>query len=358
MRLTFVVGTGRCGSTMLSAILREHPDVLSMSEFFGSLRAAARGGPFLTGELDGRELWRLLASPFPMLDEMVSSGLRIADMGYPLGRGRFTPATGVPLICHYVLPMLTSDPDSLYDTLAAVVPAWPRRPVAAQCEAFFAYLAERLGRPVVVERSAASLNMVGALSEQFPAARFVHLYRDGPDCALSMSRHPVFRREILALAAAHQAGHQAGWAAGLDRPVPLEPGTAVPERFAGLVFPPYDAAKLMSYPIPVEAFGRYQWSPMICAGVEALSRLPPGRCLSLRYEDLLAAPAATLVAFCEFIEVTAPLSWLAAARKIVDPARSGAAAQLAPAVLAAVRTACEPGARALAATMPATRLEL
>jgi hypothetical protein len=59
---------------------------------------------------------------------------------------------------------------------------------------------------VVVERSAASLNMVGALRGQFPAARFVHLYRDGPDCALSMSRHPVFRREILALAAAHQAG--------------------------------------------------------------------------------------------------------------------------------------------------------
>jgi hypothetical protein len=26
------------------------------------------------------------------------------------------------------------------------------------------------------------------------AARFVHLYRDGPDCALSMSRHPAFRK--------------------------------------------------------------------------------------------------------------------------------------------------------------------
>lgn len=204
---------------------------------------------------------------------------------------------------------------------------------------------------MVVERSAASLNMVSALREQFPAARFVHLYRDGPDCALSMSRHPVFRREMLALAAAHQAGR----AAGLDRPVPLEPGTAVPERFAGLVFPPYDAAKLMSYPIPVETFGRYQWSPFICAGVEALSQLPPGRCLPLRYEDLLAAPAATLTAFCEFIEVDAPRSWLAAAQAIVDPARSGAAAaQLDPAVLSAVRTACEPGTRALAATMPDT----
>jgi hypothetical protein len=73
VRLTFVVGTGRCGSPLLSAILREHPDVLSVSEFFGTVRAAARGALFPAG-LDGRERWRLLASPFPMLDEMVASG--------------------------------------------------------------------------------------------------------------------------------------------------------------------------------------------------------------------------------------------------------------------------------------------
>lgn len=31
-----MVGTGRCGSAMLWAILRAHPDALSMSEFFGT----------------------------------------------------------------------------------------------------------------------------------------------------------------------------------------------------------------------------------------------------------------------------------------------------------------------------------
>ena len=41
MQLTFVVGTGRCGSTLLSRLLRGHPDVLSMSEFFSTLRIAA-----------------------------------------------------------------------------------------------------------------------------------------------------------------------------------------------------------------------------------------------------------------------------------------------------------------------------
>ena len=49
MRLTFVIGTGRCGSTMLSAILQAHPDALSMSEFFGTGKegtCASRDGRF------------------------------------------------------------------------------------------------------------------------------------------------------------------------------------------------------------------------------------------------------------------------------------------------------------------------
>ena len=341
MRLTFVVGTGRCGSTMLSAILREHPDVLSLSEFFGTVRAAAQAGAGLfSGDLDGRDLWRLLASPFGMLDEMIASGLPVS--GYPFGRGRFGPATGIPLICHYVLPMVTKDPDALFDTLAGQVPAWPRRPAAAQYQAFFGHLAGLLGRPVVVERSAASLGLIGSLHEHFGSARFVHLYRDGPDCALSMSRHPIFRRELLAAAAAHEAGLPA-------TVTPGELAAALPERYRGLVFPPYDAARLMAYPIGVPAFGRYRWSPMICAGVDALAKLPRDSWLPLRYEDLLQAPTASLTALATFIGIDAPRPWLAAASELIDPAKSGAAiAQLDPATLAALRTGCAPGERALA----------
>jgi hypothetical protein len=344
VELTFVVGTGRCGSTMLSRLLREHPEVLSMSEFFSTLRIAAASGPagFPVSDMDGAQLWRLLATPFPMLDAMISGGLRTDEMLYPDG-GRFDPATGIPLVSHYILPMLGADPDWLFDQLAAELPRWPRRPAAAQYQELFGYLAGLLGRPVVVERSASSLHLIPQLQAQFPQARFVHLYRDGPDCALSMSRHPAFRREILAIGAVRSAKLPAGSTL-------QQVNDALPERFRGLICPPYDAARLRDFPIPVEVFARDRWSPMICAGVAALAQVPKPARTSLRYEDLLAEPAASLARLAAFIGVSAPAGWIKQGCRTVDPSRTGtASAQLEAGALARLRTACEPGTRALAA---------
>ncbi len=142
MELTFVAGTGRRGSTLLSRIMARHPDVLSLSEFFGILRLAGATGraKIPAGDMTGADLWELLSRPFPLLDAMVTAGLRTAEMIYPFGRGRFDPATGIPLISHFTLPMLTKEPDELFGALAAEVPRWPRRPAAGQYEALFARL--------------------------------------------------------------------------------------------------------------------------------------------------------------------------------------------------------------------------
>jgi hypothetical protein len=317
-----------------------------MSEFFSTLRIAAASGParFPASEMDGAQLWRLLASPFPMLDAMISDGLRTSEMLYPDG-GRFDPVTGIPLVSHYILPMLGADPDWLFDELAAELPRWPRRPAAVQYQELFAFLARLLNRPVVVERSASSLHLIPLLHAQFPAARFVHLYRDGPDCALSMSRHPAFRREILAIGAVRAAKLPAGSTL-------QQVNDALPERFRGLICPPYDARKLRDFPIPVEVFGRDRWSPMICAGVAALAQVPGKARTSLRYEELLAEPVASLTRLAQFIGISAPEDWLDLARRTVDPTRTGTAVtELGPGALTRLRAACEPGTRALAATL-------
>src|SRR6516162_438273 len=64
---TFVVGTGRCGSTMLSNMLRKHPKVLSLSEFFSMVAAASgKEDAYSPGSMDGRRFWSIVAAISPM----------------------------------------------------------------------------------------------------------------------------------------------------------------------------------------------------------------------------------------------------------------------------------------------------
>ena len=49
----------------------------------------------------------------------------------------------------------------------------------------------------MVERSGMSLSNVPWLRETFPDAKFVHLFRHGPDTAVSMSEHTAFRLMML-----------------------------------------------------------------------------------------------------------------------------------------------------------------
>lgn len=328
MPLTFVVSTGRCGSTMLSRVLSQHPEVLSVSEFVATLQGATGQALIPEDEIDGARLWRLLSAPAPFIDMLIQSGLGSPEMCYPFHAGRFQAATGVPLICHFMLPMLTDAPDALYDKLAAEVPGWPPRAAGAQYGALFGYLAGLLGRPVIVERSGGSLLAMSQLRRLFPDARFVHMYRDGPDCALSMSRFPAMRIAYLAEQAARSAS-----ASDYDR----------------LIYPPLDADRLMAYPVPADYFGR-MWSSLVCAGVQELRELPAGSWISLSYEDLvLGDPVAELIHLAGFLGVRPDPAWLAAARRLIVGGRTGtAAAALDRQAMAALRQACEPGAKALA----------
>lgn len=351
MSLTFVVSTGRCGSTALSRVLREHPGVLSISELFSMLKGKLRHTGFPAHQMDGAELWQILTARDAFADARIRAGLVTPEMTYPYRTGRFSPVTGVPIICHNMLPMLSDDPDALFALLAREVPGWPPRPAADQYRALFAYLAGLLGRPVVVERSGASLTIVRALRRQFPEARFIHLHRDGPDCALSMSRHPVFRLAGLTAAAAQAAGVPATlpWEAAESRLLRLREQGRVPREFTGLIGWPFDAERYMSYPLPVAFFGEL-WSWLVCEGVPALAELTPGDWTSLRYEDLLREPAAQLTGLAHFIGVDASPRWLARATGLISrPGRPSAAAGLDPPELESLRAACEPGARAIAA---------
>jgi hypothetical protein len=245
-----------------------------------------------------------------------------------------------------VLPHLSDDPDRLFDELAAEVPSWPDQPVAQHCARLFAWLAGRFGGTAVVERSGFSLGSIPWMRRHFPSARFVHLHRNGPDSAVSMSRHTGFRLLLVFLEAMGGLDLRALEDGAPERAAALDPA-ALPIGLAPVLGDRYDRDYLMSLDLPLTRFATL-WSELVRTGVSALSGLPAGACMTLSYEDLIADPQERLCELAGFIGVTAPGSWLAAGAAALDPRRAGAANRLPRPDLAKVRERCEPGQAALA----------
>ncbi|MFJ4466817.1 sulfotransferase family protein [Streptomyces sp. NPDC089424] len=336
--LTFVIGTGRSGSTALSRILNAHPDVLSLNEYMASVGDAS----FPEGKVTGEEFWQTLARPAPHFERMIRSGLPLPEFLHtgPPG-GPAADSDGVPALMLMVLPHLTDDPDGLLGQLAAAVAAGPARTPAEHHRALFGLLCTRFGRTAVVERSGYSTGWAPMLREAFPEARFVHLFRDGPDCALSMSRHPGYRvisllREIKARAG---AGSLADLTDAQVRALPADLSPLLGDRF--------DPALVRDRDIPLRTFGAL-WSQLVTEGAEFLDRLPSDRGTTLTYEHLLDDPAAELTRLAAFIGVAPHPRWLRDAAALLDHGRRGAARRLAPAAFEELKQSCAPGTRVLA----------
>jgi hypothetical protein len=365
MPLTFVVGMPRSGGTMLARVLNLHPDVLCVNEFITNLTRITHEKAFPISVMNGAELWKILESPYHLFDVAANDGVPYPELCYPYGIGRFDPASGplwpqtvmepgrgVPIISHMTLPVLTDDPDALFDRLAAEVPAWPARPAAEQYRALFGFLAGLLGRTVVVERSSTSLGLVPLLRALFPEARFVHMHRNGPDCALALSRHPLFRLAGLRAAAARNTGLNSWEEIQTEWRRIVEQGK-LPKEFSGLIARPFNVEWFMSYDIPLPFFGG-MWSRTLVEGLQGLTELPADSWTSLAYEDLLESGEAELTRLAGYLGVAAPAGWLDAASQLIAERQAGTpqagAADLDPGVLAALERSCEQGTQAIRAT--------
>jgi hypothetical protein len=334
----FIVSTGRCGSSLLGALLGAHPAILNLSELF----AAVQPGAFPHGTISGTRFWAMLSEPRIAWTVALAHRLEPLEFKYPVDAGsRFDRQSGVPPIAGVCLATLTKEPDVLYEELEHTVPRFQAAEVGSLYSSLFDWLTDRLQRRVWVERSGGSLAYAGVIADSFRHGKFVHLYRDGCETALSMSRHPFFRMAVVRQTlAAHLKydPYDECHPQGGGQPLPLELERLLPATF--------DGRMLRQVHIPIERFGRY-WSAMILHGTNALGKLSDADVLHISYDDVVCSPRAALQALFEFFELPAPSSsWLLSAVSNVH-APNRALPQLPIDERKTLARACAPGQRRL-----------
>lgn len=341
----FVVGTGRCGSTLVSSLLRAHPEVTSISELFPFVTdLGSRVAPaFPEGDVTARELWDLLATCRPRQSAMLRLDVAMPEVLYPWrdGRHRFDARSGVPPVSQVTLPHLSDDPDALFDRLREAVGDFAPAPIGVQYRRLFEWFARREGTSCWAERSGGSLRIAHRLLAHFPDARFVHIVRDGRDTAVSMSQHTGFRMVFTSF--------QIMETLGVD---PFETDARpfvsdLDDELAALLPEHCTREAFLRFATPPPLCGHY-WSGEILEGLAAIGGLGDDRLLTLRYEDFLAEPRATVRRLGAFVRRgRVDQAWAEAAAATIRRPRS-AWRELAPKQRDQLEHACAPGFAALA----------
>ncbi|MCP4906473.1 MAG: sulfotransferase [bacterium] len=280
----FVVGTGRCGSTLLSRMLSMNERVLNVFELFSGIDPPFR---FEHREVTGKELAEQLRLDHPMLTMVMKRGGEVPEVVYPFDdpNSRYVLGDPVPWALAIAIPRISDDPDALYDEMIERVEAAPTRTLPLHYRAIFDWLTDRSGKPAWIERSGGSIDFLPDLVEFFPDARFVHIHRDGHESALSMREYAPLRVSVAVmngLAGEIEYTHE-----GLER-LEREEGDAID--------------RLLATESPIELYGKY-WSEQITNGDRARQTLPTEKFLDVRFEELVVNPREVLTGISDFLEL-------------------------------------------------------
>lgn len=309
-----IIGTGRCGSTMLSDLITAEPSTLSVSESLSPIRGRLLIMPL--NEFTGTQFWAMMSQPGSKHGHLLSRlGLTGRQYSYPdTGRYAFD-TTRVPPILRIPLAKVTDDPDRLFDILAARVPQFPSQTLARHHRMLLDLLANLMGRSRWVERTGASSMVAHPWLAANLDARVVYLTRNSHDTALSMSKHPVFQ------------------VAAIRREFHVRYGTDPYVSFLERSLPdnmPEDMQRLLPGNLTLQTLrdrdydlGFYETmiEQMNGSAEQALADLRPQHLYRVRYEDILSEPVAELTKLGEFIGFTDPAGWAAENAGQIQPPR-------------------------------------
>lgn len=236
----FVLGTGRCGSTLLHEVLARHPDVGFLSNVEDRAPLPPVAGRF------NNDLYRLVP---PVLTRK--------------GRVRFAPSEGYRALERSVSPLVSAPPR---DLVAEDVTPW----LDARMRRFFGTRAQAQGRPLFLHKFT-GWPRARFLARIFPEARFVHVVRDGRAVANSFLQMPWWR--------GHEGPEAWGWG-------PLPAGYAAEWEASGRSF---------------ALLAGLEWKLLMDAFEQARAEIPAERWLEIRYEDFVASPREVTATALEFL---------------------------------------------------------
>jgi len=239
VRYVFVLGTGRCGSTLVEEILARHPDAGFVSNLDDRLGWGAGWSAW------NNRLYRLVPASLTRK-----------------GRVRYAPSEAYRVLDRRVSPVLSTP---FRDLVAGDASPWLSR----RLRGFFDARAAAQARPVFLHKFT-GWPRAGLLAEVFDGARFIHVVRDGRAVANSWLQMPWWQ--------GFKGPEQWQWGA-------LTPAYAKEWRASGESFP---------------ILAGILWKMLVDAHQEAAARLPAERWLEARYEDVVARPAEAFARMAAF----------------------------------------------------------
>jgi hypothetical protein len=239
-RFVFLVGTGRCGSSLVQEVLARHPDV----GFVSNLEDRLRAGP-AAGRWNG-VLYR-----------------RVPEWFTVKGRLRYAPSEGYRLLEHEVSPLVSSPFRDLEPDDAT---PW----LAGRFRSFFERRARAQGGPVFLHKFT-GWPRAGFIAQIFPEARFVHVVRDGRAVASSLLQMPWWQ--------GFRGPAEWGWGPLSDRDG--RAWNASGRSFALLA--------------------GLEWKLLMDAFERARADVPDDQWLDVRYEDFVADPRGRIKELLSFM---------------------------------------------------------
>ena len=225
----FVLGTGRCGSTLVHEIIARHPDV----GFVSNLQDRVPQLP-LPSRLNN-DIYR-----------------RVPERFTTKGRLRYAPSEAYRALDREVSPVISAP---LRDLLAEDVTPW----LEQRFRSFFERRAAAQGRPLFLHKFT-GWPRYGFVHRIFPEARFIHVVRDGRAVANSFLQMPWWQ--------GYRGPDHWNWG-------PLSEADAREWEESGRSF---------------AVLAGLEWKLLMDAFESARDLVPAARWMEVRYEDFVAEP--------------------------------------------------------------------